>query len=209
VQPDSEFDRQIHERLLSRHVTAPAEFAEAYLPIIVLHLKKKFPKVSDRAFLEESAAEAILGFSKSPHTYDPTKLSLSSFLKMAAERDLFNLLRRERPHIEKEILSDDVEQTVQARNTQYDGSLRYTIEEQLVGDIDRDSARRTLEAHFRNPRDRKLLELMRSGERSTTAFAEVLGISALTNKEQKIVVKQHKDRITKEIERLGAKSRVH
>jgi RNA polymerase sigma factor (sigma-70 family) len=205
MKADEQFDRQIHARLLAGDVTAPAELAEAYLQEIERRLGKKFARVHDQALLAESAAEAILGFSKNPQNYDPTKLSLASFLRMAAERDLLNALRRERPHLGKEILSDDVEEAVLSRNSHSEGSVRYAVEEKLIASLDLDTARRTLDTHFRDPLDRKLLELLRSGERSTTAYADILGINTLSAKQQKAIVKQHKDRITKEIERLGAK----
>ncbi len=49
--------------------------------------------------------------------------------------------------------------------------------------------------------DRKLVELMMDGVRETSAFAAVLGIVHLSDKDQRKAVKQHKDRLKKAIQR--------
>ena len=48
--------------------------------------------------------------------------------------------------------------------------------------------------------DRRLIELLGAGTRSTSAYAEVLGISHLPREAQTKEVKRHKDRLKK---RLG------
>jgi RNA polymerase sigma-70 factor (ECF subfamily) len=54
-----------------------------------------------------------------------------------------------------------------------------------------------------DPMDRRILALMLQGERATAAYATVLGIQAAPEQEQKSIVKRHKDRISKRLERLG------
>jgi len=58
-----------------------------------------------------------------------------------------------------------------------------------------------------DPRDRQLLQLLRTGERKTAAYAEILGIQDHNAMEQRKIVKQHKDRLKKQLERLGVKLR--
>ena len=58
-----------------------------------------------------------------------------------------------------------------------------------------------------DPRDRRLLQLLRAGERKTAVYAEVLGIQDRDAMEQRKIVKQHKDRLKKQLERLGVKLR--
>ena len=50
--------------------------------------------------------------------------------------------------------------------------------------------------------DRKVLEMMVSGIRATSAYAAVLGISHPPDKLQRKAVKRHKDRLQKRLERL-------
>jgi RNA polymerase sigma-70 factor (ECF subfamily) len=60
-----------------------------------------------------------------------------------------------------------------------------------------------LEEKVKSETDRGLLTLMLQGERSTEQFASVLNIQNLPKKEKARIVKQHKDRLKKVIERLG------
>ena len=50
-----------------------------------------------------------------------------------------------------------------------------------------------------DPTDRDLLWLMLEGTRETSIFSEALGITDLTEDEQKEIVKRNKDRIKKRI----------
>ena len=209
MEKDAKFDQHIHVRLLARDVTAPAELAEAYLVIVTRHLRIKFASVQDDALFNEAAADAILGYCKSPQSYDPTKRGLPGFLRMAAERDLLNLLRRERPHLKSEISTEDVEQAAQTGNITWKEGLQYDLEDSLVAQIDHERAAQDLWNRFRDPRDRKMLELMQKGERRTSKYAEILKITVLSSAEQRKMVKQHKDRINKEIERMGARRHGH
>lgn len=60
---------------------------------------------------------------------------------------------------------------------------------------------------FPDPVDRQVISLMLAGERRTVAFSNVLGLQALSQREQQRAVKRHKDRITKRLQRLGGKLR--
>jgi hypothetical protein len=53
--------------------------------------------------------------------------------------------------------------------------------------------------------ERRVLALMLDGERSSAAYAQVLGITGLPAAEQEREVKRAKDRIKKRLEREGAR----
>lgn len=52
-----------------------------------------------------------------------------------------------------------------------------------------------------DPIDQAFLETMMNGERDTSQFAEILGISNEPAEDQRIIVKKYKDRIKKIIQR--------
>jgi RNA polymerase sigma-70 factor (ECF subfamily) len=58
---------------------------------------------------------------------------------------------------------------------------------------------------LQDPKDRQILALRLRGERSTEAFAEILGISHLPTDAQRREVKRAKDRIDKVLRRKGGR----
>ena len=87
----------LYRRLLERDPVAPADFAVAFLKPLIAWLQRTNPSVDPMA-CEEAAGEAIIRFLNDPTKYDPQRLGMEAFLRMAAQRDLQNLLRKERRH---------------------------------------------------------------------------------------------------------------
>ena len=54
---------------------------------------------------------------------------------------------------------------------------------------------------FEDDADRKAAVQIIEGERSTAAFAEIFGVQELESSEQQEVVKRHKDRIKRKMQR--------
>jgi hypothetical protein len=52
-----------------------------------------------------------------------------------------------------------------------------------------------------DPTDQEIVLLMMEGIRETSAYADVLGISDYSVEEQAAIVKRHKDRLKKKLER--------
>jgi hypothetical protein len=112
---------------------------------------------------------------------------------MVADRDLLNALEKVQRLRKHEVLSADVEHEEFDRN----------VLPEDVGPSD-DVARLlyALDRKVTSETDRLFVALMLEGERSTSRFAEVLGIQDLPKEEKARTVKQHKDRLKKVIERL-------
>jgi DNA-directed RNA polymerase specialized sigma24 family protein len=89
--------RRLYQRLLERDPVAPADFAVAFLKPLIAWIRSTNPGIDPMA-CEEAAGEAIVRFLNDPTKYDPQRLQLEAFLRMAAQRDLLNLLRKERRH---------------------------------------------------------------------------------------------------------------
>jgi hypothetical protein len=84
----------LHRCLLERDPVAPADFAVAFLKPLIAWLQRTNPSVDPMA-CGEAAGEAIVRFLTNSTKYDPQRLEMEAFLRMAAQRDLQNLLRKE------------------------------------------------------------------------------------------------------------------
>jgi hypothetical protein len=193
---------RLHRRLLEHDPLAPADFAVALLKPLIAWLKTTNPSV-DRMACEEAADEAIIHFLNNPTKYDPQRLGLEAFLRMAARRDLQNLLRKERRHQQSRRDWNVVEQaSAEGKYLERDDdpSLPLQIEE----------ARQRLaspEAVWQHLTDaeRCVWKTMEQGERRNSVYAAILGITHLPDAEQRRQVKRVKDRLKKRKQRAGGK----
>jgi RNA polymerase sigma-70 factor (ECF subfamily) len=193
---------RLHRRLLERDPVAPADFAVAFLNPLIVWLQTTHAGVDPMA-CAEAAGEAIVRFLIDPTKYDPQRLGVEAFLRMAAQRDLQNLLRKERRHQRKRRDWKVVEQASE------DGKyLRRDDDPSLLLQIDETRQRQTLpDALWQQLTDveRRCWEQMQQGERRHSVFAALLGVTHLRVDEQKREVKRVKDRLKKRQERAGGK----
>ncbi len=194
---NSDADLALHMRLIAGDPVAPNDCVVRWLPDLISWLSARFASVASRDMhlIESAASDALFDYTCNPHKYNPGKSSICTYLRMAAYRDLLNTLKRERTQSRNAISLDSVEQYHFVGNN--------GIEEQVVRRVDAQAIINRVLKIFPDPVDRKLVGLILRGERSTAAYAEVLGIQHLPSLEQqKRIVKQHKDRINKRLERL-------
>lgn len=192
---------ELHNSILGGDDLALSKLYDLYSETVIGLLKSWYPKAAkmDEAFFYEAINEAFLGYFKNPQTYDPERNTLQRFLEIAAERDLINILVREKKHLETKKAPEDVEleekfwNSITKETKTADGSLLF---EEAMGILNRE-----LSTHFDNELDIKLAKLVISGERETTAFSVVLEIESLNIDKQREEVKRHKDRIKKVLER--------
>ena len=155
-----------------------------------LHAKRR---IRGSELVSDAATDAIVDYIKHPSKWNPNRGTLVSYICMAADRDLRNALEKDRRRQKREIFMSDVEDSGPERNVVSDDEEQ---SEAISGLLD------VLDRTVTSQRDREFLTLMLTGERSTERFAELLGIQALPKSEQAKVVKQHKDRLKKVVERL-------
>lgn len=202
AEPSSEDALRLYRRLLQRDAVAPADFAVAFLEPLIAWLQITNSSVDPMA-CAEAAAEAIIGFLLNPSSYDPERLEVLAFLRMAAHRDLLNLLRKERRHQRNRrdfrIVEHDTEDG-KYLGREDDPSLPLQIEEARQHQAMPDELWQEL-----TDMERRFVELMQQGERRTSAFAVVLGVTHLSAGEQRREVKRVKDRLKKRMERTGDK----
>lgn len=138
-----------------------------------------------------AVADALLWFTEHPARYDPTRSPLPRFLLLVAERRLFNAFESEARHRRLisgdlvELLPDDRNEVVDDDSPSFDAAELQPI---LAGLAET---------------DRRVLELMRDGERRTAVFAAVLGLSDRLADGQRHEVKKAKDRIVARLRRAA------
>ncbi len=199
-----DFEQEIHRRLLDNDPTARSELAGKYLECLLDWLKHKFPSV-DQELICNAATDTILDYTLYPSRFNPAKLSLFGYLKMSADRDLRNLLEKEKRKTEhqqklvEKILHEVVKPSIDSHKDLLEDSEALIPEEYGTN---QDVIKQIIEEEFPTVIDRKLLQLILDGERRTSVYAEVLGIQDQDDVKQRRSVKQHKDRIKKRLERL-------
>jgi RNA polymerase sigma-70 factor (ECF subfamily) len=174
----------------------------------VRRLRAKARWVKDDTFIRDAATDALLAYAEEPAKFDGAKSSLMTYLTWAAYRDLQNMLSKEERRNWRRVPFEDVEYSLADGNSieeEFEGEL---MEQYGITTPEEKAAFRTrvVEA-FPDPLDRQLLNLMLRDERKTSVYSSVLEIQGLEQKEQQRIVKRHKDRITKRLQRLRGKLR--
>jgi DNA-directed RNA polymerase specialized sigma24 family protein len=192
---------RLHQALSSPDATASWDFARAYLPHLTAWLQvRSRPDSAD--LCEEAAIETVYGLLNNPGQYNPEKgMNLLNYLRLAARRDLFNLLRSEARHRHEPLDENGVElRPVSGKRGRMDDSPL-----QILCDRVDEQERQSFLADLRgslNDEERTVLDLLLSGERQTRGFAEGLGMSSTPVDEQELQVKRIKDRIKARIKRM-------
>lgn len=188
----------LHQRLVAGDLTASAELAELYLPIVTDRLERIFLHVDDAHLLDTAVEDAILNYIERPSQYNPEKLKLESYLVMSAKWDLINELASQKKDLLVnlaeivELTDDDMEQGIELIDTQ-------DVEEIVSNRLS--LTWRKLQSLLPNPVDQEIILAMMEGIRETDVYAGILGIGESTIEEQKQIVKRNKDRIKKLITR--------
>jgi RNA polymerase sigma-70 factor, ECF subfamily len=204
-------ERVLHQRLLFRDPTASEEAARKYLPLIEQHVAaraRNIYRISDRQLIWDATVNAVMfDYILHPERFDPNKSGLLGYLKRAAERDLMNVIEKDRRQRRGEELHADVEEGIRARNKPSEiARITRNAEEEAISRIQREKSLAAL-SKVGNESDSVLMRLIVEGERSTHKFAAVLGIQGLPISEQRLIVKQHKDRLKVRLKRGGSKRR--
>jgi len=199
-----DFGEQVHQRLLQGDPTAPSEVILAYLEPLTRRLRQRFPDVKDETIIQDAVTDALFQYVQSPGRFDPAKSGLSSYLTMAARGDLLNALARERRRAARQVPLEAVaEAALPGNNLREDEDPAASAEDQVAASKFVHRVRQQVS----DLRDREILELMLAGERKTTRYAGLLQIEDRSEDEQRRIVKRHKDRLKKRLQRLGVRLR--
>jgi hypothetical protein len=198
--PDSSQLLQLHQRLLESDPVASSDLADACLDPLIYWLRQHNQRV-DPHLCCEAAEEAIRSLIHNPASYRPDTLAPMAFLRMAAQRDLQNLLQRERKHHEQRRSLKCVELSSAAGKylgRDDDPSLPLLVAEKWQAQLD------SIPVAVRQgltEAEARVLPLLLRKERKTAAYAEALGIMHLSPADQRKEVKRVKDRLAKRLKR--------
>ncbi|HKV40047.1 MAG TPA: hypothetical protein VJX67_12605 [Blastocatellia bacterium] len=189
----SELDKTglvLHERLLAGDELATAEIAELFLPPLFRSLASNYRSVRDSDLITTAVEDSLLSYFANASKFDPSRLGLFAYLRMSAEGDLLNSLRK--PKI-VELTALDSEHVLEGlHGTSDPEGLMIKCDSPLLREVNE---------LIKNQVDREFFALMAEGVRETSDYAALLGISDLPVTEQAAVVKRHKDRLKKSLQR--------
>ena len=195
--PDEE--QALHRRLCEGDRLAVQQVCRIYLNPLADWLSENNRKIEDSLLLT-AAHEAVLGLLKRPQSYDPSRMDLFAYLRMAAQADLRNLLRQKQRHERKRESWEVVEKGEDAGNYQWREEDPAVLLERAESQQAAADWLRTTSADW-TEQERQVLELMLQGEKRTQVFAGVIGTEGLSFAEQQEVVNRLKDRIMKRLKR--------
>lgn len=100
-EPSRHWQLQKHQQILRQDSpTAFAQLSELALPHLVVFLQQTFHQV-ELHLCETAVIDCLLTYHAAPEKYDPEKLTLFAYLRMAAGHDLLNAIdhsnRQKRP----------------------------------------------------------------------------------------------------------------
>ncbi len=193
--PATPADHALHARMLNGDPTVTAEAAERLLGPVLANLKRRFPDLRDDQWRDDAATDALFAYFRQPDRYAPDKLDLTAYLTMSATGDLKNRLAAEHRHSSKR-RPLAVELLPEERNTDRESHQS----DQLPPLAD------WLADLFEESADREAASLILEGVRATERFAVVYGLTDQPLAEQRKLVKRHKDRLKKVLQRHGAES---
>lgn len=191
--------RVLHQRVLDGDVTASAEVAEIFMPLTISRLRRRYHTLDDPHLVDTAVEDALMNYFNRPQQYDPAKISLASYLYMSARGDLLNLIERGKRNTEHLRLVECVE--LDSSDTEHGVEIQDEFDlEALVLALNSPVWQR-LSQLLPDPIDQEIVLLMMEGVRKTSVYADVLGISDRSAKKQATIVKRHKDRLKKKLQR--------
>jgi DNA-directed RNA polymerase specialized sigma24 family protein len=196
----------LHELLVHGDPAATALIAEEILPEVMSQLRhRKEARGCDEQVLFDAIYDAFFEYTNKPDHFQATKSSLLAFLTLAAHRNLLNTRRSTKTRLKYE---ESVEVVPAAGNSSLEENNADDRDEQrwLLSLVPGNSLDEKIASLLADPVDQRICKLMLQGERSTAEFIKTAG---LTGDVKKLAaeIKRRKDRITKALERAGARLR--
>lgn len=197
---------ELHERIVEQEPTAFAELCQVALPHLVAFLRSEFGR-QDTHLHETVAIDLLLAYQRRPEQYDPQKLSLLAYLRMAARHDMLNAIDKQTRRQSRLASLEDplVELQVGGRNNIQE---TFELDEWLQQhtDLSLPEILRRLSSEL-DEVDEQVLLLMLEGVRETERYADVMGLEWADVENQRREVKRAKDRVMKKLQRFGERAK--
>ncbi len=166
------------------------------MPLLIKGLSKQFWNLHDQHLIYSAVEDALIDYFVSPAQFDPVRAGLSTYLHLRAKSLLLNILAQEKSHQEKAVEVGSAE-SVYKVEAQEDSDIEVSLTRRDASD----QTMQQLRLIFTNPIDLEMVVLMMDNVRDTHRFAELLGILDQSLEDQKSIVKRHKDRLKKTVQR--------
>lgn len=192
-----EFD--FHQRILARDdPIAFAALAEWLYNPLVQDVRKRAGINADPVLVEEAVGEALLNYHDAPEKYDPSRISLRSYLIMAAYRDFQNAWIKENRQTKYQIsLFDPAFQKSEIAGSQETAEV---IEHELRVE----ELWKFIDELFPDSTERRIVTLILNKVRSPEPYAHALGLSDVSHDDQLRQIRLVKYRITRRLRRRMA-----
>ena len=186
---------QYHAQLVtSDDPIVTSQITETFLPRLIRLLRSLQYTVNDEHLIASAAEDALLAYFDTPGRFDPRKGNLFAWLAKCARNNLLDELKKQNNYLLREKSVElEAAETVYLAEAEAEAAL-----------VERSSDTRTmqkLKEILDDPSDLKVVLLMMEGIRETELFAAALGLSHFSVEGQRTLVKQHKDRLKKTIQR--------
>ncbi len=195
-----------YQRLLARDPTAPNDFAELVLESLMAQLHQRYSHLPDPQLIQEAVTDSLLTFLRQPERYRPERGGLWHYLVMNAEGDLRNALsrrRRDQSHLLP--LSAVALASLQGNSSLEERPWQEAEARLALSTPQLQEALERLRTEVFTPTEWHVVLLMLQGERQTSTYATVLGLTHLPINEQRKQVKRVKDRMRLRLKRYGAR----
>lgn len=177
--------RGLHDLILTGDGQAIDELAACVLPFAKSRLRRRRIYSGAADWVEDAVHDAFIDYWRAPGRYDPSRGLLSSYLLLAAHRNLLDRIQRERRLAAKHVLL--ARDSCIAEEASFGGADVMTHISRLTWD-------------FTKP-EVLILELLFDRERRTDVYADVLGIAHLPPSIKRAEVKRAKDRVRQRLRR--------
>ncbi|SRR6266702_846901 len=188
-----------HQRVLARDdPIAFAALAEWLYNPLVQDVCKRAGINADPVLVEEAVGQALLDYHDAPEKYDPSRISLRSYLIMAAYGDFQNARKKEDRLAKHQIsIFDPAFQEGEVAGSQE------TVEA-IEHELRVEELWKLIDEIFPDPTERRIVTLILNKVRSPEPYAQALGLGDLSYDEQLKRVRLVKYRITRRLRRRMA-----
>ncbi|NNB97042.1 sigma-70 family RNA polymerase sigma factor [Corallococcus exiguus] len=194
--PSREEEWALHDQVLKRMPVANTKVFKLFMPFMLKTLTSAMRCDADEA--RDGALKAVFDYLDQPEIYDRNQSLLRSFLMLAARRNVLDSQRStERRVLREQKFADVIELRARPPNEEMEAAVETAL------------ALKKLERRNLTQGDLGFLRLVLQGESSTLELARPLGKEGLPASERKRVVKQNRDRLLKQLRRLGKEEDTH
>ena len=201
-EPTRVWQNQQHQRVRNQDPTAFSELCELALTHLVDFLYNCFPQ-SDIHLRTTAAIDCLLDYQTHPDRYDPDRLPLFSYLRMAVRRDMLNAIDKQRRHESHFASLEDPTVTLyldEQGSNDPQNDLDDWLQEHTT--LSLNEILTSLDAKL-DDLEKEILFLMLEGTRESSAYYKILGVSHMETDKARKIVKMAKDRVMKKIQRFG------